>query len=111
MIAWVTLCELDALSGRTSEETWQLGLEPSEHSIGLALSSSPKRDILGKGYHVMESFADHMSASVPAPCFTALDESDKVPHFSLANLFTFVLNTLDDEGALRGEGHVTSEIQ
>lgn len=103
MRAWVTLCQLDSLTGESSEETWQLVLESGKPIIGLSLFSLARWDILRKGYVVLESFADHMPAFVRPTCFTALGCSDMVTHMPLAYLVRFVLNTFDGWEALQIE--------
>lgn len=51
------------------------------------------------GYFVMESFGDHIPASLPLLSFTAVGQSDKVRNMSQTNLFRFVMNRSDEEGA------------
>lgn len=51
----------------------------------------------------MQSFVEHIRAFVLSFCFTAFDQSETVPHMSLADLFSFVLNRCVGEEALQGE--------
>lgn len=62
------LHKLGSLREKTSEGMGLLVPESSKHGMELSFLSSLKRDILGKGYTVIEPFADHMHAFVHTSC-------------------------------------------
>lgn len=102
--AWMTLCQVCGLHGKSEEDTWKLIQEKSRHGSGLLLFSSAKWDILEKWYTVMQSFTDPMPAFVSPSCLKFLDRSGIAKHISLMDLFRFMLKTFDGEGAVHSMG-------
>lgn len=60
-------------------------------------------DKLGKGYTVIESFADHRPVLVPLSSFTALGRIGKVAHMSPKGLLRLVLSTTGCEEAQKAD--------
>lgn len=79
-------CNLSVLRGKLSNEIWWLILNAHKKSMGLFLLLSARHLIMGKGYNVMESFADHMPCSVLLMYFTALGRWEMVSHVSFHDL-------------------------
>lgn len=59
----------------------------------------------------MEAFSDHMPASVPPSCLTALRRRDAFTLMVLADLLRLVLNTFEGKRHGRARRSVTSEIR
>lgn len=67
------------------------------------LFTTAKQTLLGKGYTVMEPFADLMSTFVSPSCSTALGQINAFTHLSLLGLVRFVMNMHNGEETLQSE--------
>lgn len=100
--AWATLCKHGALREMSSQETWQLKLESSNHGFGMLFFSSSKWDIVGKWYKVMESKVVHMPALIFLSALPGIGRANRVSYVSLVDMFRFVQNTFDRDEDLQG---------
>lgn len=83
--------KLDALHGRSWEDTRQLVLESSKYCIALEFHSSSEQGLLRKWYTEMEAFLGHRPAFVHPLYFLALGQSYSDTHMLLVDQFRRVL--------------------